>query len=471
MFSKLAAFKLTDYEKVCHLDADMYCVKNPDNVFTLPAPSGICTTKLNPEEAQALQGTQLGSKGYDAVRSKQGVRGCIYLLEPSKATYDKAISLITAKVKGPATTVKDPRQESSGFADAKSSVYAVLGAGDDDEEVDSAEAEAKAKIDAEAEKASAAPETTDNAADDDGFDRIVHYQYGDKKAQMGPDELLFLNLFMGNWHYLHPRYGHTSWKPEEAGPQGSIFLHFSPPDHPWSRQKDWPDYAPWDATALSLIKAKPETRGTMLHHVAVLAAKEKGEPVGLPQIAAKAAKPAQAKKPAVPAAATAPATATTTPTTTTASTTTAAPATAPPAATTASASPASARGWLKPTPGAATAATTAAPTSTSATPASSSSSSSSSTSPAAATAAAAKTPASTMAPAPTTNVWGARAAARAATTGGSSSSAAPAPVQDLKGFPALSSSKPQPQSNQQPAKTAAAPAASAADAVKKGGKK
>lgn len=270
----------------------MVCSNNPDNIFSVSAPAGIAMHKLVAEDASAVHGQPVG-KAIEQARAKGGMRGCVYLLKPSVDAFNKAIEMITVKHKE--VTLSSLKDTGNPLERAKSSVYAVLNQTEEDDQEDgkdeAPEEEQVTKDDGNQpdkvkEEEKLGTQQQGEKEDNNKKDIVKkkgQYQYGEKKqcALMGADELLFLNLFKSEWHYLHPRFGHTSWKKDEVGNNLSIFVHFPPPDHPWARVKDWPDYVSWDTPALDLMKNKQVARDYLVKHAPLLVAKEKGEPLKL----------------------------------------------------------------------------------------------------------------------------------------------------------------------------------------------
>lgn len=95
-FTKLHVLGLTDFARVCLLDADMLCVAraggppadHPDCLWTLPAPAGICSTVADAAANGALHGRRLSLAQVDQSLSSYGMRGCLYLLRPNRAHLD-----------------------------------------------------------------------------------------------------------------------------------------------------------------------------------------------------------------------------------------------------------------------------------------------------------------------------------------------------------------------------------------------
>jgi len=92
-FTKVHVLGLTDYAKVCLLDADMLCVSradgppqdHPDGLWALQAPAGICSTVADGRGNSALHGQRLSLAQVEQSLSSYGMRGCLYLLGPSPA--------------------------------------------------------------------------------------------------------------------------------------------------------------------------------------------------------------------------------------------------------------------------------------------------------------------------------------------------------------------------------------------------
>lgn len=289
IFTRLYALKLTQYEKVVLLDADLYCAKNPDSIFALQAPAAICA-HFTLEQAEEVKGQLYGRKGIDLAKQRFGIRGSCILLTPSAEDYERAMDMITHKPKQ-VPTIKQVQQTATGAVTKARSKFSLFQDGDDDEdapekninESQRAAIEAKSQdiniLSGVLDTTNVLNSATVTEADLNSMATVRTYSYGDPKAQMGPDEYLFLNLYRDTLTYLHPRYSHSSWK-NEAGPYGSVFLHFQS-ELPWNRTQDWDDYANWDKAALELIASENmgNVRTYLLDRVPILAAKERGETI------------------------------------------------------------------------------------------------------------------------------------------------------------------------------------------------
>jgi hypothetical protein len=87
-FTKLQVLGLTQYAKVCLLDADMLCVSDPDALFALRAPAAICSLfkEKDPASHAEWHGKRL-SEGQvsQSIERGWGMRGCCNLLAPNAA--------------------------------------------------------------------------------------------------------------------------------------------------------------------------------------------------------------------------------------------------------------------------------------------------------------------------------------------------------------------------------------------------
>merc|ERR1719419_776779 len=91
-FNKYYCFTLTQYARVIMLDADQIATKNPDEIFKMQCPAGICS--LYKEHDDRLQSRMHGQKvpNGDIRRSYEqnwGIRGCLFMIEPSATTFER----------------------------------------------------------------------------------------------------------------------------------------------------------------------------------------------------------------------------------------------------------------------------------------------------------------------------------------------------------------------------------------------
>lgn len=97
-FTKFAVFSLTEYSKVVFLDADMLAVGNPDELFSLPPPAGICSAVREVGENGRLHGNRLPRGAIEeSLRNGQGrygVRGCLLLVKPDMENYNKIRGIV-----------------------------------------------------------------------------------------------------------------------------------------------------------------------------------------------------------------------------------------------------------------------------------------------------------------------------------------------------------------------------------------
>jgi len=98
-FTKINAANLTDYEKVAMVDADMLAVSNPDEIFDLPTPAGICSSIGfdDPLDHNRRHGKKLPKAMVQDSVSKYGMRGCLYLLKPSAADYQAMRAILAER--------------------------------------------------------------------------------------------------------------------------------------------------------------------------------------------------------------------------------------------------------------------------------------------------------------------------------------------------------------------------------------
>jgi len=95
-FTKIHALTLTQYEKVCLLDADMLCVSKPDSVFSLAAPAGNCALFDTPSANSQWHARRLSVEQVsESIRRSYGMRGCIYILRPNPHHFDLCRSIIS----------------------------------------------------------------------------------------------------------------------------------------------------------------------------------------------------------------------------------------------------------------------------------------------------------------------------------------------------------------------------------------
>ena len=90
-FNKFHCFTLTNYSRIVMLDADQLCLKNPDELFKLSPPAGICSfySELN----NTIQNRHHGQKvpNADIRRSYErqwGIRGCLFMIEPDSKVFN-----------------------------------------------------------------------------------------------------------------------------------------------------------------------------------------------------------------------------------------------------------------------------------------------------------------------------------------------------------------------------------------------
>lgn len=93
-FTKAHLLGLTQYRRVCLLDADMLCVSPPDGIFQLAAPAGICSTVASPAANEALHGRRLTQQQVEDSWRSYGMRGCLYMLEPNPSHLSLLLSVL-----------------------------------------------------------------------------------------------------------------------------------------------------------------------------------------------------------------------------------------------------------------------------------------------------------------------------------------------------------------------------------------
>ncbi len=79
--------------KVCMCDADMIAIANPDAIFDVPAPAGQCSV-VPVEEDAARHGKPLSPELVDRSTSDYGIRGCLWVLEPSAEDFAEVSCMI-----------------------------------------------------------------------------------------------------------------------------------------------------------------------------------------------------------------------------------------------------------------------------------------------------------------------------------------------------------------------------------------
>ena len=103
-FTKFHVLTLTQFHKVCLLDADMLCVAESsdagsgeggvDSVFALRAPAGVCSTILDARSNQAMHGRRLSPEQVAQSLRSYGMRGCIYMLRPNQSHFELVASVL-----------------------------------------------------------------------------------------------------------------------------------------------------------------------------------------------------------------------------------------------------------------------------------------------------------------------------------------------------------------------------------------
>jgi len=95
-FTKFNMLNLTQYDKVIQLDADMIALKNPDELFQLPTPAGICTGVSGKREEVVQKelkwhGKRMNERILEDSLKVWGIRGCLYLVEPNYRHYKEML--------------------------------------------------------------------------------------------------------------------------------------------------------------------------------------------------------------------------------------------------------------------------------------------------------------------------------------------------------------------------------------------
>ena len=81
------------------LDADMIALKNPDELFQLPTPAGICTGVSGKREEVVQKelkwhGKRMNERILEDSLKVWGIRGCLYLVEPNYRHYKEMLQVI-----------------------------------------------------------------------------------------------------------------------------------------------------------------------------------------------------------------------------------------------------------------------------------------------------------------------------------------------------------------------------------------
>jgi hypothetical protein len=86
-FTKFNVLALTQYDRVCLLDADMLCVGSPDGIFDLRAPAGLCSTIVDIAGNESMHGRRLTHQQVESSWRSYGMRGCLYMVRPNRAHF------------------------------------------------------------------------------------------------------------------------------------------------------------------------------------------------------------------------------------------------------------------------------------------------------------------------------------------------------------------------------------------------
>ena len=88
--TKARMLKLTEYDKVLWMDADMIALANIDHLFSISAPAGICSSVRDHSSWHETRLPQLEVES--AIQNNYGIYGCLMLLRPSLEHYFLACS-------------------------------------------------------------------------------------------------------------------------------------------------------------------------------------------------------------------------------------------------------------------------------------------------------------------------------------------------------------------------------------------
>lgn len=83
--TKANMLKFLEYDKIVWMDADMLALSNPDTLFQLSTPAGICTSIRDQERWHGIRIPEVEIK--EAVLNNYGVKGCIMVLKPNIRHY------------------------------------------------------------------------------------------------------------------------------------------------------------------------------------------------------------------------------------------------------------------------------------------------------------------------------------------------------------------------------------------------
>ena len=109
-FTKLEALGLVEYEKVVFLDADMLACsgQDPDALFELPAPAGICSSVKDAANGE-WHGKRLSAELVEtALRRDYGIRGCCLVLSPDPAKLEEARQMLRGGEYGSVNNIVGP---------------------------------------------------------------------------------------------------------------------------------------------------------------------------------------------------------------------------------------------------------------------------------------------------------------------------------------------------------------------------
>eukprot|EP00042_Codosiga_hollandica_P043264 m.408585 g.408585 ORF g.408585 m.408585 type:complete len:358 (+) comp56509_c0_seq3:1-1074(+) len=94
--TKFRCLQLTQYRRVVFLDADMVAVSNPDSIFEVSAPAGICSIIKTPQDNEQFHGKPIDPKIIDNSLSDYGIRGCTLLLRPSENEFKRLMDHVAS---------------------------------------------------------------------------------------------------------------------------------------------------------------------------------------------------------------------------------------------------------------------------------------------------------------------------------------------------------------------------------------
>jgi alpha-N-acetylglucosamine transferase len=95
--TKFNLFKLVQYEKICFLDADMFPLRSPDDIFNYVTPAGLIKDDTYVGDSYDLMYPP--ETIFNSIKAPNyGIRGGLMVLEPNKKTFDEFIGFCNHKV-------------------------------------------------------------------------------------------------------------------------------------------------------------------------------------------------------------------------------------------------------------------------------------------------------------------------------------------------------------------------------------